>query len=611
MCRQYLATALLLIIPVGLWAAAGAHYARSQTPAEGKTVRVLRLKLKGVKSIPKRKVLRRMATKGPSLLRPWEKGPEFDEEVLKDDMVRIRKLYADHGFYDARATYELEYNERGDGVKITVKVREGKPVIVKKLTVSYAKKFDERLVRRIGRALPLRVNKPFSAIKYQKAKSVIKRILLDRGYPKARVRGEALVNRKERWAEVSYVVEPGELYRFGITQVTGNKTVRSEIITREVAYRKGEIYSETKLDTTQSNIYSLGLFSTVLIDTSLDDRRRVVNVKIRVKERKHSSIGIGVGYGTEDQFRAQLVWSNRNFLGRGGTVRNRLKFSFLTLRLENEYSQPFFVGRNSKFVVNLDLTRDDLPSFNSENLVGVAGVTKGFGRIYELAANYNVRLSKIFDVTEATKEFIDKNSYFLSFLNVSLTRTTADDVLNPTRGTVAQLLLETSLRTIGSDVDYLKAIVNLKGYRRLWSTVLAARLDLGVLQPLAGTDRVEVPIFTRFFAGGSTTVRGFGFQKLGPLDNNNEPIGGDTLIVGSLENRFPIYGKVGGTVFVDFGNVYTKEWDFRLDELKYAPGVGLRYDTIIGPIRLDFAYAINPDPRLGHFQFFFSIGQAF
>ena len=103
----------------------------------------------------------------------------------------------------------------------------------------------------------------------------------------------------------------------------------------------------------------------------------------------------------------------------------------------------------------------------------------------------------------------------------------------------------------------------------------------------------------------------FPFQKLGPLDENEDPLGGNSLIVGNAEIRFPLYGELGGVAFFDYGNVYSKSFDYSLEGLRYAIGTGLRYNTIIGPLRLDFGYALNPNPELNRFQVFLSVGQAF
>ncbi|NIS08618.1 MAG: BamA/TamA family outer membrane protein, partial [Candidatus Dadabacteria bacterium] len=115
----------------------------------------------------------------------------------------------------------------------------------------------------------------------------------------------------------------------------------------------------------------------------------------------------------------------------------------------------------------------------------------------------------------------------------------------------------------------------------------------------------------RFFTGGSTTMRGFPFQELGPLDGSGDPVGGNTLLLGNLEARYPIYKKLGGVVFLDYGNVFPDEFDFKIDDIKYAVGTGLRFDTIVGPLRVDFGYTLNPEPNIDRFQFFLSIGHAF
>jgi len=188
---------------------------------------------------------------------------------------------------------------------------------------------------------------------------------------------------------------------------------------------------------------------------------------------------------------------------------------------------------------------------------------------------------------------------------------TTDNILNPTRGFVVAGGLESSFRALFSDVNYFKGTVELRGYKRLLRMILASRLTVGVIQPFGSTGTFDIPIFKRFFAGGSTSMRGFPFQKLGPLSQGGDPLGGNSLLVGSFEARFPLYGEFGGVVFLDYGNVYTDEWEYDLSRLKYAPGVGLRYDTIIGPIRFDVGYALNPEPGIRRVQFFISIGQAF
>jgi outer membrane protein insertion porin family/translocation and assembly module TamA len=574
------------------------------------TVKISKIKIKDADHVSKKEIKENIATEFPSI-KPWVKKPEFDEEMLKSDMLRIERLYANHGYYDAKAEYELQYNEQKNRVEITIKVEEGEPVVLTELKIDITEIENEDLRKEILDSMPLKVNKEFSPINYQKTKGVISSILSDNGYPRATIKGEALVNRKEKWAKASFLVNPGSLYRFGSISIQENQNVESHIIEREVTYKEGEIYSTAKLDEARVRIFQLGLFRSVVIDTNFDDEKEIVHSAIIVEERKLGSVKIGVGYGTEDLFRGQIIWTQRNLFGGGRSLDVAGKFSFLTQRAEAVFTQPYIIGGGSDFKETFSLYRDDFPSFTSDNILNSAKVSKSFGAIYSAFGSFNLLVSQLSDLSDATREFIESDDFFLTFFDFGIARNTTDNILNPKRGTVATANLESSFTALGSDVNYIKGLVELKGYQEFSRVVLAKRFSLGVIQPFGSSETLDVPIFKRFLAGGSTTMRGFPFQELGPLDDNGDPVGGNSFLLGSLETRFPIYKDLGGVVFLDYGNVYQKEFDFKLDEIKYAIGTGLRYNTLVGPLRVDLGYTLNPEPGIGRFQFFLSIGQAF
>ena len=583
-------------------------------------VRISKVKIKGAEVVTKQQIEQVIGTEFPSI-KFWVKKPVYDEEVLKDDMIRIQRLYANNGYYDAKVTYEIKYNDDETRVEITIDIEEGEAVILTDVDLKLEGDLPEKVQKYINKSIPLKVDKTFSPNGYQQTKGVIADILSDNGYPKSEIEGEALVNRREKWARAKFVVKPGDIYRFGVIKVEGNEKVANYIIEREAEFKqcdiektpveKCEIFSLSKVNETQANIFQLGLFRSVVIDPVYDDENHIANIAIVVKERKQGSVKIGGGFGTEDKLRGQVIWTQRNFLGGGRRLVVSGKASFITQRFETSVIQPFIAGKNSKLSGTLNFQRDDVPSFKGKSFLATIAMSKNFLKYYSVFGSLNVQFSNVEDSATRTPEERSRENFFLTFIDYGFERDTTDNVLNPTKGTVVSTGLESSFTALGSDVNYLKGTIELRGYKKYWNTIFAKKLTVGVIQPFGDTQTLNIPIFKRFFAGGSTSMRGFPFQKLGPLDNNNDPLGGNSLLVGSFEVRYPIYGDFGGVAFFDYGNVYTEEWNYDLSRLKYAPGLGLRYDTIIGPVRFDVGYALNPEPGIRRIQFFISIGQAF
>ncbi len=580
-------------------------------------VKISEAEIEGREAIAEKEIKENIGTEFPSI-KPWVKNPEFNEEILKEDMIRIERLYENYGYYDVNAEYELTYNDKKDEVEITINIKEGKPVILTELNIDIQKELDEGVKMEILGSVPLKVDETFSPTRYQETKGIILDILSNNGHPKSSIEGEALVNRDEKSAKVNFRVTPGSLYRFGSTSVKGNEDVETKIIRREVTFEEGEVYSTTKLDETRARIFQLGLFSSVVTDIDFDENEKNANTIIRVEQRKFGTVKIGLGYGTEDLFRGQIILTQRNFLGDGRRFEAAGKFSFLTQRIETSLTQPYILGGGSELTGLFSLGRDDLPGFTSENILGSLGVKKEFAKTFNAFGSFNVLASSLSNVSDISdvSDSIDEtqqceNNCFLTFFNAVVERNTTDDIFNPTRGSVASVGLESSFKTLGSEVNYLKGTAELRGYKRLFKVVFAARFLLGIIGPFGTSRTFDVPIFKRFFAGGITTHRGFPFQKLGPIDDDDDPIGGNSLLLGSFESRFPIYKDLGCVVFFDYGNVYSEEFDYSLDDIKYAVGVGLRYSTPIGPVRADLGYALNPEPEFGRLRFFFGIGQAF
>ena len=583
-------------------------------------IRVSKLKIKGGKALETKEVRLSIETQSPSI-KPWVQKPEFNLDVFKEDVLRIKDLFANNGYYDAIVDYKLEYNEAGDRVKIYITIDQGDPVILRSLNIvikdhpeldiDNSDEYPE-IKEKILEVIPLEEEKEFSAIKFEQAKTQINLICSNLGYPKHEIDSEALVNRSEKWAEVNFKILPGSKYTFGDIQITGNEKIPTYLVRREIVYDPDEVYSLEKVTESQTRIFQLGFFKSVIINQIYNDDILTVDTLITVVDRKLGSIRFGVGFGTEDKLRGQIGWTQRNFLGGGRNLNVITKASFITQLIQTSLTQPHVAGRDSDLTGLVNFQRDDLPSYEGSSVSSSLTLSKRLSRHFRGNASFNVIYSRIDSQASRTPIEESQENVFLTTFGGGLNFNTTDNIFDPTRGVFADQRVESAFKLFGSNVNYLLSFTDIRAYKQIkkdW--VIAKRFQFGMLYPFGSTGEFDVPIFKRFFAGGSNSMRGFPFQRLGPLDSNEDPLGGNSLLVGNLELRFPLYADFGGVAFLDYGNVYPDSFSYPLDKLKYAIGTGIRYNTIIGPLRLDFGYALNPNPELDRFQVFLSVGQAF
>ena len=239
-------------------------------------------------------------------------------------------------------------------------------------------------------------------------------------------------------------------------------------------------------------------------------------------------------------------------------------------------------------------------------------------RGWSLTGRYQYKLIDLFDVTPGIYISRFDTDVRLSLLSAVLTRDRRNDILNPTGGYFATIITQYSPGWLGSQAGYLKGQFQLFRYQRaLPGMTLATGFRLGLAVPFVGTE--DLPISERFFAGGSTSMRAFELDSVGPyeiIDVINDqgefeerriPIGGDALLVGNLELRFPLFPGIGGVVFYDVGNVYPRISDMDFTDLTHSLGLGLRYQTPLGPLRIDYGKSLTTSDQ----NLFFSVGHAF
>jgi len=606
---------LVLLLPL-LWAdclpAAEGDQSQASENKQKAQLQVREIRFEGNISISSSELKKILSTKERKF-RWFFKSP-LDEKVFSEDLERIPKYYISQGFYHMRLlSHEIEPLV-GNNVRIIIRVEEGPPMITSEVDLKMDGPSPEKWRKELIKLFPIQKGKRFTSPGYSEIDRISRVFLAQRGYPKAKTDMRARLDKGSNLGIVTVEIEVGPVCTFGPVHVEGNEAISTKIITRELKFQEGERFDGAKIETARQRLFALDLFQFVDITVEdLDKDTTVLPIRILVKESKKQTVRLGVGYGTDDQFRGQAQYEIRDFLGEGRLLQVNVKASAIVQMVEGRFIQPYFMNTEGSLIVDGGVMRESQISY--ENLKEyirpkyefklVDGLVSYVG--YNFEANY---LGNV--VIPPTPTDQEHQAYYVSSIISGNTWDRVDSLLDPKKGWRVLQNLEWASSYIGSGVDYLKLTLEGRGYLPAFSFgTLAAKIKCGGIEPLEQT--TEVPIFKRFFSGGTDSVRGYPYQKLGPLASDGNPIGGMEVVEGSLEWRFPIKSPLEGAVFSDFGNVAPAIGNLSWGDTRYTAGVGLRYLSIVGPLRFDVGYELNPpEPRsFAPYQFHFSIGQAF
>ena len=631
---RYTLAALLCAVMLNACASQTASF--RQEPLTDTFPEVRRIVFLGNEKFGDARLRRVMASQQRSLFSPWKRGSDYNPAAVDADLLRLQKFYFDRGYLDVRAKVaRVERNDAGNAVQLHIGIEEGEVTMVREVVVGVEGAMPPGLpsVDTLGNALPLRVNKPITKAAFDASRDQLLLVLQRAGYARARVQPHTEVDRRTHEAFVRYMVEAGERTFFGKVTIKGAANVKPEAIRRRLTFRPGNVYSPGGVADSQAAIYDLGMFRAVT-PRSLNPEAagEPLDIEFEVIERQPRSFEVGLGLSTIERFRLQVGWTFRNIFGGSQHLSLSGKASSLGTAFETRFHLPHLVTPRTRFTqtafvdrqeeINTDplgLTdrifdiEDAQPAFDVLRYGAESRVDHQFSRRFGAAAGIELSSNTFSYVDpQAIRELGSDVAvdHFLFTQFAELTWNTSDRAINATRGLLTLFHVEHSATGILSDFDFVKATVEGRRYLPLWRrATLATRLKLGFVQPYGQSD--VVPFNVRFFAGGPGSIRGFALNRVGPRAADGAPLGGHSLIEGSMELRFAVVGEVGGVFFVDFGQVFEASLDYRLEELRYAIGPGIRYNTPIGPVRFDVGFIIGRRPDEPFSRIELSILQAF
>jgi outer membrane protein insertion porin family len=548
---------------------------------------------------------------------PLRPGGLFAERQLDDAANAIATTYRLQGFLDAAVVArEAEFTPDRQGAAVRFRVEEGPQTLIGAIRFEGNRIVDDLTFLEAMQSAP---GTPYGEERAEDDRYRILAIYSRKGHLHARVDLEVELSADSTSATLRFLIAEGIPVALGKVILRGNWDTRGEVIRREMEVREGEAFNLERILQSQRRLTQLGIFSQVRLEPIRPETEEPSkDLLISVAERPPGALEFGLGYGELEQLRGFVSVSHRNLWGLNRRASLRLELSSLERRALFTFEEPWFRGTPTLLqfggTVEQVRTIDEHTRETRYELLRYTlalGAERKFGESLKGALFLRYEDTKLLQIrpdTVLARE--DQGRTGILSLNPSFVADTRDDPFDPKRGFYVTSTFKVSSRYIGSESDFYKLVVHLAHYRLVyldWVVALSAKAGFG--QTLRGGP--ELPIFERFFLGGFSTIRGFSQDSVGPKGSDGTPQGGNAMLLFNAELRVPVYRGFGLVGFVDAGNVYPQMNDIEPGSLRYSVGIGLRYHTPVGPLRLD--YGINVAPRAGErrSELHFTLGHAF
>lgn len=553
---------------------------------------------------------------------PFSEAQKLDGDVVRSDLERVLRYYRARGYYGTEIEgWRLARSSKGKA-RLSIILKEGKPTRIRRFVVEGIDGLEDDDRRYVLEELPLHDGTLLDEANYDLTKKILEERLRIVGYAKAEVDGKVYVEQGASeggfHSEVIYTAEPGEKYRLGEITVQGNGSISKKPILLAARLEPGQTFSSRRMDEAQGNVYDLGVFRAVAIETGEPLEGNILPVTIGVREAPLQAFETGVGGGIDQQsqrVRTRVTWRHKDLLGGLELIETTIRGGYAVLPnivepehdgpiwgAEAKFRRPNFLNRNVVLTSRLDYDHAIQEAYDEDSARGSVGIERHIWEI-GLGAAYGLHVYRLSDFRTVTgpagtssKLSPDRcpTPCTISFFEPRVWWDHRDDPVEPRRGWYAALALEQGGGILGGTHDYSRANPELRVYMtpRLAQnrTTFAGRVETGWMLPENGAS----PVVRRFYSGGPDSHRGYATRRLSPMVNQRGggevPIGGDNLFEASLETRVWATDKLIGVAWIDAGAVENTRKTLDPNRMAIASGPGLRYITPIGPVRLDVGY---------------------
>ncbi|MFO8048903.1 MAG: outer membrane protein assembly factor BamA [Desulfosudaceae bacterium] len=580
---------------------------------EGRRYLVESVKLSGLDALDEKTVRDEMLTARPGLFHPGSYVPED----LDGDIRAIKALYEEAGYRQVSLEKTVETrpaSDRDDLVEVSVRldIEEGPRTMVEDVSVRGELPIPADLA---GRITAMSAGTPFRQDLVRDDRDALAAAVSEQGYPYVTVEPEVVFSQDGTGADITYLVDPGPAVRMGEVFFTGDFRTRRRILEREVQPSPGEPFSLSKILESQRNIRSIAAIDTAGFKIfGLERQADRVDMLAEIQEGKPYFVEMAAGYDTRRLFYLNAAAGDRNLLGLNKQLRADLELSQIGHRASLDLNEPRFFG--SRVSSGTTLYAEETEGLNQDFGIRSYGVSQRFARplTRRLSGSLNFRFESRDQyrtdnqpIPEEEVEEYDRRAVLTASPGLSYNST--DSYLMPSRGIRVLVTMDASRGIDNSLDDFFKYRLKTQYYYSPWDRLtLAFHGRFGYIDPYGSNERVAEDQL--FFLGGTADVRGFPENKL-RVDENRDPVGGRTVILGSAEARFDLGLNFEAAVFYDTGAVRDTFTESGSDDFRKTAGLALRYKTPIGPMGGMYGWKLDRRSGESAGAFHFSIGYTF
>lgn len=591
------------------------------------------INFQGTKAFSDGKLRRVMATRRKWILSWFTGAGVLKEEELQTDVERLTAFYYDNGYIQVRVD-DIEVVRSGDDLDLTVRIEEGEQYRIGNVHFEGEVLEDQaKLVEASG----LKTGEIFRPSRLRESIFSVTEAYGDLGRAFAEAVPLTDVHPETQTVDIGFRMTAGPIVRVDRIEIRGNTKTRDEVIRRELRQQEGEQFTGKGLRQGTTRLRRLGIFEEVKVESARTDKEDQVNLVVDVREGRTGTFSAGAGFSSADSLLANARVTERNLFGRGQTASLNVDFGSRRQNFRLGFSEPW------AFDIPLLLGVDAFSwSFRFSDFTrGGSGMSLrasyplwelGFrdflgASLDDIRAGIEYRLEHtVIDGISRTAPAsikLEEGTYLTSSLRPSLARNTIDAPFDPTEGSINTVSAEFS--GLGGNNEFTKFDLSSRWYYPFykaesgWKLVYSFNATFGYGFGTRGASGDELPLSERYFPGGINTVRGFQVRTLGPREDfvdvpsrsvRNSEIGGSSQLIFNNEVIFPIIPDAGvkGVVFFDAGNAWLNKGGIDLNELRLATGVGLRWLSPFGPLRIEIGFPLNAKPQDEESLVLFSFG---